>query len=136
MCLYIKEGCKPEIAKKDIVCYKRVDDHITYWKPRIYTYNTKYSYSYNKILTAESCSNGKIHSIQHLEMEMFMDYSKINEGFHARYIGKSSLLKTCIIPKGTEYCLGKDDDIVAVNMIVFRTMLGYYWYKIKKLWQE
>jgi len=136
MCLYVKEGCKPEIATKDILCYKRVDNHITYWKPCIYTENVEYSYPYNKVLTAEYCSKGEIHPIQHLKMEKVADYYKINEGFHARYIGKSNFLKTCIIPKGTEYCLGKDGDIVAVNMIVFRSIEDYRWYRIKKLWQE
>ena len=33
MCLYIKKGCKPEIATKDIVCYKLVEDHVKYWNP-------------------------------------------------------------------------------------------------------
>lgn len=140
MCLYVKEGCKPEIAKKDIVCYKIVDDWGRYWKP-IYACGTEYAYSYNKVLTAESFIMGKTYPIQHLEMKDYKGWENkirkiINEGFHARCNSKYNWSNICVIPKGTEYCLGDDNEIVAVNMIVFRSVLGYCWYRIKKLWQE
>lgn len=133
MCLIVKQGCKPEIAKEDILCYKIVEDHVKYWEPRIYTFNKGYSYPYNKVLTAESYSKGETHPIQHLEMKGggCLNFY-IEEGFHAKrdnYLCKNP----CIIPKGTEYCLGDTDEIVAVNMIVFRSVLDYYWYRIKKL---
>lgn len=136
MCLIVLPGCKPEIATKDIVCYKLVEYHIKYWKPCIYD-GAEYSYPYNKILTAEYCINGEIRPIQHLEILHFVDSLYIiDEGFHADCTKTCRSMKLCIIPKGTEYCLGKENEIVAVNMIVFRTMLGYYWYRIKKLWRE
>lgn len=138
MCLYVKEGCKPEIAHKDIVCYKLVEDHVKYWKPRIYAFNAEYSYPYNNVLTAESYSHIKCEAypIQHLEIEDWIDYHVINEGFHAKRKKTYLCANPCIIPKGTEYCLGGDNDIVAVNMIVFRSVLDYYRYRIKKLWQK
>jgi hypothetical protein len=141
MCLFIKRGCKPEIAQKDILCYKLVEDHVRYWKPRIRAFNVKYPY--NKILTAESYSysDNELRLINHLEIRNWIICGNIREtieyGFHADYdCGRRLGSVPCIIPKGTEYCLGESDDIVAVNMIVFRSTLSYYWYKIKKLWQE
>jgi len=137
MCLTVLPGCKPEIAKEDILCYKAVVDHVKYWSPAIHPFKAGYSYPYNKVLTAESHVIGKIHPIQHLEMKGggCLNFY-IEEGFHANRNKTYLRTNPCIIPKGTEYCLGEDDEIVAVNMIVFRSMLDYYWYRIKKLWQE
>lgn len=139
MCLFVKEGYKPEIATEDIVCYKRVDDHVKYWKPAILIGSARFFYPYNKVLTAERYSyiRGEIYPIQHLEIVDGMVLKRvINEGFHARCKKTYLHEKRCVIPKGTEYCLGIDNDIVAINMIVFRSLLDYYWYKIKKLWQK
>lgn len=135
MCLYVQEGCKPEIATKDIVCYKIVGDRGKYWEPCILIGGEMFSYPYNKVLTAESYIYGEKYSIQHLEIRRQGLYI-IEEGFHAVCKKIYKKANPCVIPKGTEYCLGEDDEIVAVNMIVFRSMRCYYWYRIKKLWQE
>ena len=134
MCLTVKEGCNPEIAQKDIVCYKIVDDYIKGWKPCIFASGARYSYPYNKVLTAESYINGEIHPIKHLKAYKFYvtGRRKIEEGFHAYCKKTFAYMYLCIIPKGTEYCLGEENEIVAVNMIVFRSVLDYCWYKIKK----
>lgn len=139
MCLIVKQGCKTEIAQKDIVCYKFVEGHGKYWKPcilGIFGNNAGYSYPYNKVLTAESYNYGEKYSIQQLEIRCREGLYLIGEGFHARLNKTHYWMNICVIPKGTEYCLGRNNEIVAVNMIVFRSMLGYYWYRIKKLWRE
>jgi hypothetical protein len=133
MCLYVKRGYTPETATKDILCYKLVEDHVRYWNP--FVFHEEFSYPYNKVLTAESYGKGEICPIQHLEVKDIMNlYGKmVEEGFHASCIKTRPYTHPCIIPKGTEYCLGENDEIVAVNMIVFRSTLDYYWYRIKKL---
>lgn len=132
MCLIVKKGCAPEIAQKDITCWKLVDvDYIQQiWTPCIYTY-THAVFPLNKVVAALK----EYEKIEHLTIEIaphgLRSVRYINYGFHA----KTHVLPNyniCVIPKGAEYCLGEDDDIVSTKMIVFGTLFDYLWYKLKK----
>lgn len=136
MCLYTGEN-RPEIAKQDIVCYKAVvqadDDNNMFFGP----YHLTEAYPYNTILRAGvpviGRSNYKL--IEYLTVEK----DRINAGFHSRvyyrenyyygYVGKIST-KTCIIPKGAEYCAGICSDFVSTHIVVFKNKRRYTLYKI------
>lgn len=140
MCLIVKQGCVPEIAQKDITCWKVVDiDHIQQiWMPCIYTYNHAV-FPLNKVSTALDES---YEGITHLTIEKspcLYSVRNINYGFHAKTHVKTLVLPNyniCIIPKRAEYCLGEYDDIVATKMIVFGTLFDYLWYKLKKCFKK
>ena len=140
MCLFVKKGCKPEITRKDIVCYKSVYDRKTHWSSILGF--SPYRFRWNRVETAryrifDLTTKKWIESpIGHLKVDCSKacDYY-INEGFHARTVHDPAVYKEriCVIPAGTEYCFGTDGDIVAVQMIVFRTRWNYLRYRIKKL---
>lgn len=121
MCLTVKSGCKIEIAEKPIVCRKivfHVTDNI--WE----SWLMRYKYEYNIELLAKD----------HIEIDK---NNTINIGFHAFLNTKERediinkiinpvlpvldplISVFAIIPKGSEYCLGNNEDIVANKMIVF-----------------
>lgn len=111
MCLIIKSGCKIEIAEKSIPVYKIVDDtgdRKFLWNKTWKAFLMGTRHRYNQLLTA----------CPHLIIE---GNDMINTGFHA-------LLENCcldtgfryaIIPRGAEYCLGIEHEIVANQIIVF-----------------
>ena len=122
MCLIVKEGCKIETAKEDITTYKKVmiqDDFL--WSGVFYGGR----FRFNKL--EKTVTNLSINECKNIE-----------EGFHSfkrsrdNYIIFGKLV-ICIIPKGSEYCLGKSGDIVSNQIIVFRTFFDYIKYKLWKL---
>lgn len=123
MCLIIKEDCEIETAKKDITTYKKVRVvNDSFWSGIFFGGR----FRFNKLEKA----------VTKLSINIFG--TEIDEGFHSfkrlhnNYIthGKSVI---CIIPKGSEYCLGTEDDIVSNQIIVFRTVFDYIKYKLWKL---
>ena len=98
MCLIVREGGKIEIAKKDITTYKKVRIlNNRWWSGIFYKENI---FRFNKL--EKTVINLRIY------------YGEINEGFHSfkrlryNYITSGKLV-ICIIPKGSEYCLGNGD---------------------------
>lgn len=86
-------------------------------------------------------SAGYVFTHTEMEGDKKVEGRVINEGFHAHLKYKDAMCpsmytscstKLCIIPKGTEICYGVNDDIVAVNMIVFRNVFQYWMYKLRK----
>lgn len=158
MCLYVKEGCKPEIAKEDIVCWKIVckyNDYKNRWCGPFY--GGIYKQRYNRILNAKGINVLRRGNITHLEpIGDASGEQRINEGFHAivdttsevrvRIQEKFTTLqpaadypfRKAIIPKGAEYCLGNSFDIVGTHIIVFRDELSYKMYcrfrELIRLW--
>lgn len=136
MCLYVKHGCRPEVAQKDIICYKFVKDRGLGWESACgYSKNR---FPYNKVTTAlrRSLLHNCEVEIDSLTVKGVYYKLIIEEGFHAKLPPRGLFENICIIPAGTQICYGDNNEIVAVQMIVFRSILGYYWYRIKKLWQE
>lgn len=123
MCLIIKEDCEIETAKKDITTYKKVRVvNDSFWSGIFFGGR----FRFNKLEKA----------VTKLSINIFG--TEIDEGFHSfkrlhnNYITYGKLV-ICIIPKGSEYCLGTEDDIVSNQIIVFRTFFDYIKYKLWKL---
>lgn len=149
MCLTIKQGCKPEIATKDIHCYKYVNpcgrNGVDGWKG-LFEYSNRI-YPWNVLITAEKETwlfNGGEYSytpIEHLELmvnqmpnrrDSTLIHQIIAYGFHAHIAKIHGRHHDCIIPAGTEFCYGDSGDIVATNMIVFHKKRDYWKYILKK----
>lgn len=150
MCLTVKQDCKPEIAIKDIHCYKYVNPQgrngADGWKG-LFEYSNRI-YPWNVLITAEkeTCLFGGEYSytpIKHLELignpthnrwDSTLNHQIITYGFHVlatKPQGKGKYHE-CIIPAGTEFCYGDSGDIVATNMIVFHKKRDYWKYILKK----
>jgi hypothetical protein len=149
MCLIPKEvnGKTIQIAEQDIVCYKYVFAGKKKWMPAYSPLPREYVY--NKILTAEKYNmiqstmgvipSHRYSKIKSLTCRLAYGEMFIEEGFHAILRGEDvpfmdkiyKRTKICVIPKGTEICYGDNDDIVAVNMIVFKNVFHYIKYRIK-----
>jgi len=162
MCLTVKEGCKPEIAEKDILCFKIVREcSMETWRPYYISIGYKklatidkykmMTFPYNIVINAKKISYPNpptveiISDIKHLEVcdlvpeGIYSSVETIYNGFHSNRnflsacfhnIGGS--IKLCIIPEGSEYCLGDDHDIVSTQLIVFSNLKEYIKYKLGK----
>lgn len=150
MCLIVKEGCKPEIAEKDILCFKVVEEYsMETWIPCYIS--TTMTFSYNTVINAKKISYPNpptveiISDIKHLEVcnlvpeDIYQAVETIYNGFHSNrdflsacFHNIGGFIKICIIPKGAEYCLGNDHDIVSTQLIVFSNLKEYIKYKLKK----
>lgn len=134
MCLYIKEGCHIETAKKDKVTFKDVIDQKDHgWEP---SYRGCELYEYNKVLTARKLPYTPIDTIEHLQEECEREKSVICEGFHSRVKKTRFCNKICIIPKGSEICYGEYNDIVSLHIIVFKNTFSYLKYRLAKLFKR
>ena len=135
MCLFIKEGCHIEIAKKDIVTFKGViEREDNCWEPSCVN---GAPYKYNEVLTARRAPYSPKDTIEHLqEVRSFEVFTMIYEGFHSMVEKTFFCNKICIIPKGTEICYGEDDDIVSLHIIVFKDRLSYLKYRLVKLFKR
>ena len=112
---------KPFIAEKDIIVYKALDHCDTFGNKCICT-----PYMYYPIVFV----NGKciISSVLLTNSKPYVDF-----GVHA-FVNEEKIKSTCdffpetkmtkhwaIIPKGSEYYLGQEEDIVTNELIVFKT---------------
>ena len=136
MCLIVKDGCKIEIAKEDITTYKLINECENYWTG---VYYRSPSFAYNKLQKAKHLCLNELHvDINHLQIERCGNRITIDEGFHS-LIDKDGYFFTpikkaiCIIPKGSEYCFGKYDEVVSNQIIVFKTKEDYDRYITSKI---
>jgi hypothetical protein len=135
MCLIVKEGCKIEIAEKDITAYKCINEYENYWTGVLYR---SPSFAYNKLQKAKHLCLDAYADIDHLQIERFGNGIIIDEGFHSLinkdgYFFAAFKKAICIIPKGSEYCFGKDDEVVSDQIIVFKTKEDYDRYIASKV---
>ena len=131
MCLYVPRDENIRIANEDMTVYKYIQKCSHDWIP---IYFPRQYFPYNTILTARNIEGNSIEHLHILVYQGFNTVREINEGFHS-FIPKTSFIKPnpnaiCIIPKGSEYCLGQNSDIVSTNLIVFKTKLDYLRYKL------
>lgn len=143
MCLIVKQDCKPEIATKDIHCYKYVSSGGSAGWKGIFGYSN-HIYPWNIPVNAEKgflqLQLGEPEyayvSLKHLEVihsDSGIDSrGRIAYGFHANITKLHGRHRDCIIPAGTEFCYGDSEDIVSVNMIVFHKKRDYWKYILKK----
>lgn len=140
MCLFVPEDGKIEEAKKDIKVYKSVlnlDDETGWRSPCFFTH-----FDYNKVETARDGKTPIEHlSIKSKSVELNCK-GCIYEGFHSMLkkddvvFGEVTDLRTCIIPKGSEYCIGRDGDVVSVKLVVFEKWFDYVVFKLKRIWRD
>lgn len=119
------------IAETDIICYKFIfQDESVLWRSTVQGKR----FPYNKPLVAEKDEDFHLTLLE----SNFLKLREITNGFHS-YITKITFvpillgmsLKSCVIPKGSEYCLGTRNDIVSSHIIVFKTEEDYDKYALK-----
>lgn len=153
MCLILKKS-STDIAKRNIVCWKVVDpikDSVPpQWLPK--QIPDTGAYEFNKVCKARKIgwsevmtpvkesvrksrgvSKRVLREIDRLEIKRQDGHLTIEEGFHAfRTYKKPKLLNfkfyPCIIPKGSEYGLGINSDIVSTRIIVFSSFIKFLKY--------
>lgn len=121
MCLDIKSTQRkdkegyflPNIAKKDIICYKWVE------RTQNKTLKTPYQLTIVKV--------GQVMKAELGICTSSTDKGIVNEGIHAYTNKKNALEATtvieCIIPKGSQYIKGKYSEIVANKMKLKRRII-------------
>lgn len=120
----VLKGCKPEIAKEDIVCYKIVGySDETRWRA---IFRDTF-HKYDRVLDIHNPLLVKTWTVG-----FNLGWTYIEEGFHAystlrqvhfeydRRDIPGELIAKCTIPKGAMYCYGTNDRIVANKMIVHK----------------
>ena len=111
MCLIPESEIK--VAEENIRVYKKVNISVDSWIPSITGIGI---YKFNEVIKAVDNLKPVKSSLSSLEV--------IITGFHA-FSDKIELpgypeKPNAIIPRGSEYCLGRNGDIVANQIIVFR----------------
>jgi len=125
MCLKISSHTGISIAKKDIVCCKVIKAEKTrfiFWKYWI-AYFRETKHRYNKVLVACNHLRPCIQWTKNCSLVIYKGFHALRslEPLEEQYDD----CRYAIIPKGSEYCIGKDGDIVANMMIVFSNKKKY-----------
>ena len=82
-----------------------------------------YGYGFEKLCKLSSDGSGEIREGFHSYLHKHDAVSLVSKFKTGHFV------KTCIIPKGAEYCMGEHDDIVSTHIIVFRDDKSYKRYK-------
>lgn len=139
MCLYVREGCKPETADKPIRVWKWVAKDGDGWRP-VHA-GSRGRHQFGVVLKAKRRQFDfwvwleRYVPIDRLWVVRDDGKDAINEGFHAATslagVIKARLLicgtprlrlVPAVIPVGAEYCYGTDYDVVATRMVVFKSL--------------
>lgn len=132
MCLYTGDN-KPQIAKKDIVCYKSVRQGVGFWFGPFFGHDQPY----NKLLTAKRTTG--FNEYEDIKCLTILEGGRIYEGYHSHSEYKEKYYenyhialttKICVIPKGAEYCKGFTDELVSTHIIVFENKKEYKKYRL------
>jgi hypothetical protein len=160
MCLVVKNEKHPiQIATKDIKVWKiirEVSNSSFHWEPVEISGTGDYKCNevlkarkliYSKILQTQKPKPVKLIEIESLEVLIkYMNDDEtiliINEGFHShvkkqgpRKFKGNRVWRRAIIPAGSEYSLGNDNDIVSSRIIVFSNFWYYITYRlIGRIW--
>lgn len=146
MCLTVLPGCKPQIAKHDITCWKYVvEEGLSRWSGPYYGGK----FEYGKRVVAEAV--WKMKTVGRLRVERYLTtrgkkIKCVDEGFHSfmNPVGAwlfnvsrgdwllYKKLKWCVIPKGAEYCKGRESQMVSTDIVVFRSFGDYLSYIFKR----
>lgn len=133
MCLIVEKGTNKRKAESDILVYKCLDNYCTNY------YTTPYQN------VPVYFKNGKcVMNTPHFSYERNGNRTIIKEGIHsyyrrikAEYVELSynhcfgTKMYYAIIPKGTEYYIGTNEDIVSTELIIFKTQEDYQKHKKK-----
>lgn len=133
MCLVTKKK-EVNIAKRDKTVIKwisRYTDNLSTWSGPI---RRQMSFPFNEIVTARDEYGKEIDHLQLCEgcisegIHSYRIHSLINYLFDSHKIG--------VIPKGSEYCYGRDGEVVSKEIMVFSSYKKYFRYKWKKLLEK
>lgn len=124
MCLYTTSK-KIQTATKDITVYK-IGHHNLHQDGLVSPYY-KFHYKWNTLYKEEP-----------LVIETYAGgVNEVLKGFHAYtehiLMYNQNYIHYAIIPKGAEYCVGLDGDIVSNQIIVFKDETQYLLSKLKRL---
>lgn len=137
MCLYLKEGEKVRVARKNILVKKWVIPTINSnsWFP-VFREETG-ELEFNKVLKAKCLdSEMKLVDLDGLKVNGGM----IDSGFHSyrlfadpfSFYKRSGTKYYAVIPRGSEYAKGGYGDIVSTQIIVFSNLWEYLKWKLLK----
>lgn len=117
MCLYTKQKV-PNIAKEDITCYKVINPGMTS------LYYTEFNWVLGKLYETEieCCSKWDFNEVS----KSFHSYKTLQDLMHGYFKSLSPcMMVKCTIPKGSEYYLGKQDEMdgYASNKIIVNEIL-------------
>lgn len=115
MCLHTKQK-KVKIAKKDITCYKVINPDMTSW------FHTEFKWELGKLYETEMdfCPVYKTVS------QAFHSYKTLQDLMHGYFQSLSPcMMVKCTIPKGSEYYLGRQDEMdgYASNKLIVNEIL-------------
>ena len=147
MCLITKKK-NVSIAKRDKTVFKAIRRHIIDNHPNLWTgpFYKKVYFPFNEVVTARDFYGREIDHLQLLEGDGYYypigSDRYIEEGIHSCRVYLLSLIyldcysKICVIPEGSEYCCGKDGEVVSTKIIVFSSYKEYFKYRWKKLLEK
>lgn len=142
MCLYLKEGESVRIASRNILVKKWIKPikDSNSWVPVLRKENGKLEF--NKVLRAKYLdSEKKLTDIKRLRVDIdSVCTPHIEAGFHSYRLSATPLSfyreagtkYYSIIPKGSEYAIGKNGNIVSTKIIVFSNLLKYLKWKMRR----
>jgi hypothetical protein len=115
MCFELSHNSKAKIARKDIVCYKEVENVGSPFEIVIRSFFAEYPYEL-----------GKLNKPVKIRIQKCIDEDKeiIHKGYHSyEFIPKclifpNDVIVKCIIPKGTKYYSNLDGEYVSENIII------------------
>lgn len=117
MCLKIKKNQKALIAEEDIICYKLLYERgIDNFRTVVYMENIKLGKSYESLILVE---NGRSNKVSFVSFGLH-SYMSLEQA--VKTIFSYDVIVECIIPKGSEYYIGKTDrenDSYASNKIKY-----------------
>lgn len=114
MCLKIKSGTRLHIAKKDIEVYKLIGKNdVSVYRGFHYKPNTKYHLRFPLKPILARLDNGRRRTVER-GYHSYIDHECLG-----RCLGRGSRYKVVkfIIPKGAEYYVGADNDMVSTAII-------------------
>lgn len=130
MCLVVEKGIRKKIAKTDILVYKCLDK-------KNGNYYTPFQ-NVNIFFDNGECVMEKIPNIVPKRVD---GHREIGKGLHSFYKKRpantlityfpQTKIYYAIIPKGSEYYIGTNGEIVSNNLMVFETKEDYQKYKKK-----
>lgn len=125
-----------KIATEDITCYKLFSRDAVVWKKRKFWFNSqkiieKFTSLCMEYMYIPYKENPKVNLTCLKEIDWMWDnvyHWYIDEGYHSyeildrvrdqKYIYFRTIIVKCIIPKGSEYYVNEDHEIVSSNIIV------------------
>lgn len=120
MCLYTK-AAKPQIASEDIVCYKVLEKRSNRQLYTPFRYagvpQIPYTMHANDVVDLFRTRNGK-YVVESEGVHAYTDLDSAYKASHWCCVFGDPVVVRCVIPKGTAYWLGENNDIAAQTLTI------------------